>query len=104
MNGIEPAGPAPSGPAVLDIGGGTGALLVIVPAALLHTEIEVSKVGRPDARTHTGVHERPVSGRALPVALFPSLGVGTWTLWGFGPCATRTVEILDGEVTHLDWR
>jgi len=101
---IESAGPAPSGPAVLDIGGGAGALLVIAPAALLHTEIEVSPAGQPAARTHTGVHERPMSGRALPVALFPSLGTGTWTLWGFGPCATRTVEILDGEVTHLDWR
>jgi hypothetical protein len=100
----ESAGPAPGGPAVLDIGGGTGALLVIVPAALLGTEIEVSPVGQPIARTHTGVHERPMSGGALPVALFPSLGAGTWTLWGYGPCATRTVEILDGEVTHLDWR
>jgi hypothetical protein len=101
---IESAGPAPSGPAVLDIGGGTGALLVIVPAALLHTEIEVSPVGQPTARTHTGVHERPMSGCVLPVALFPSLGAGTWTLWGSDPCTSRTVEIIDGEVTQLDWR
>jgi hypothetical protein len=100
---IESAGPAPSGPAVLDIGGGIGALLVIVPAALLHTEIEVSPAGRP-GRTHTGVHERPMSGSRLPVALFPSLETGTWTLWGHGPCTTRTVEILDGEVSRLDWR
>jgi hypothetical protein len=104
LNTIESAGPAPSGPAVLDIGGGTGALLVIVPAALLRTEIEVSPAGRHDGRTHTGVHERPMSGSRLPVALFPSLETGTWTLWGYGPCTTRTVEILDGEVTRLDWR
>jgi hypothetical protein len=101
---IESAGPAPSGPAVLDIGGGTGALLVIVPAALLHTEIEVSPDGRPDARTHTGVHERPMAGRPLAIALFPSLAAGTWTLWGSGPCATQRVEIADGKVTQLDLR
>jgi hypothetical protein len=101
---IESAGSAPSGPAVLDIGGGAGALLVIVPAALLRTEIEVSPDGRPGARTHTGVHDRPLGGELLPIALFPSLDAGTWTLWGSGPCATRTVEILDGQVTQVDWR
>jgi hypothetical protein len=101
---IESAGPAPQGPAVLDIGGGIGALLVIVPAALLHTEIEVSPAGRPETRTHTGVHERPMKGEQVPIALFPSLDAGTWTLWGPGPCTTRSVEILDGRVTEVDWR
>jgi len=100
----EPAGTASSGPAVLDIGGGTGALLVVLPAALLHAEVEVSPEGRPDARTHTGVHERMVGGAMAPVALFPSLDAGTWTLWGSGPCATRPVAIVDGQVTHIDWR
>ncbi len=104
MTEIESAGPAPSGPAVLDIGGGTGALLVIVPAALLHTEIEVSPDGRPAARTHTGVHERSLGGESLAVALFPSLDAGPWTLWSAGPCATRGIEISDGQVTQVDWR
>ena len=75
MTDAEPAGTASSGPAVLDIGGGTGALLVVVPAALLHAEIEVSPEHRPGARTHTGVHERPIDGAPAPVALFPSLGL-----------------------------
>jgi hypothetical protein len=101
---IESAGPAPSGPAVLDIGGGTGALLVIVPAALLHTEPEVSPVDQPDAHTHTGVHERFLHGESLLVALFPSLDAGRWTLWGEGPCPTMTIEIFDGQVTEVDWR
>ena len=104
MSQVESAGPAPSGPAVLDIGGGAGALLVIVPAALLHTEIEVSPVGRPDARTHTGVHERPMAGELLAVALFPSLDAGAWTLWEAGPCRSRTIDVADGQVTHVDWR
>jgi hypothetical protein len=100
----ESAGPAPSGPAVLDIGGGTGALLVIVPAALRHTEPEVSPVDQPHAHTHTGVHERLLHGESLLVALFPSLTAGHWTLCGEGPCPTMTVEILDGRVTEVDWR
>ncbi len=104
MTETEPAGTASSGPAVLDIGGGTGALLVVVPAALLGAEIEVSFAGRLDVRTHTGVHKRPLDGIFVPVALFPSLDVGTWTLWGSGTCATRSVEIVDGQVTHIDWR
>jgi hypothetical protein len=77
---------------------------VIVPAALLHTEPEVSPDGRPDARTHTGVHERRLHGASLPVALFPSLAVGRWTLWSEGPCPTLTVDIVDGQVTEVDWR
>jgi hypothetical protein len=100
----ETAGSASSGPAVLDIGGGTGALLVIAPAALLGAEPEVSPGGRPAVRIHTGVHERDTGGTRLPVALFPSLDAGTWTLWGQGPCATREVEIADGRVTEVDWR
>jgi len=101
---IESAGPAPSGPAVLDIGGGTGALLVIVPAALRNTEPEVSPADQPEAHTHTGVHERALHGETLLVALFPSLSVGRWTLWAEGPCATMNVDILDGQVTEVDWR
>jgi hypothetical protein len=104
MTESESAGSTLSGPAVLDIGGGAGALLVVVPAALLGTEPEVSPQDRPDARTHTGVHERTIDGALVPVALFPSLEAGTWTLWEEGPCATRQVEIIDGEVTRIDWR
>ena len=104
MTEIESAGPAPSGPAVLDIGGGTGALLVIVPAAHLHAEIEVSPDGRPGVRTHTGVHARPMGGELLAVALFPSLAAGNWTLLGAGSCAARTIEVVDGQVTQVDWR
>jgi hypothetical protein len=104
MTETESAGSALSGPAVLDIGGGAGALMVIVPAALNGTEPELSPAGRPDARVHTGVHERKVGGQMVPVALYPSLDAGTWTLWGCGPCATRQVEIVDGRVTHVDWR
>ena len=49
---------------------------MIVPAALLHTEPEVSPVDQPDAHTHTGVHERFLHGESLLVALFPSLSGG----------------------------
>jgi hypothetical protein len=104
MTERETAGSAPSGPAVLDIGGGAGALLVVVPAALLGAEPEVSPVDQPNARTHTGVHERMVDGALVPVALFPSLEAGMWRLWGEGPCATREVDIVDGQVTRVDWR
>jgi hypothetical protein len=104
MTETEAAGSATSGPAVLDIGGGAGALLVIVPAALIGTEPELSPAGRSDERIHTGVHERRVAGQLVPVALYPLLDAGTWTLWGCGPCATRQVEIVDGQVAHVDWR
>ena len=68
------------------------------------TEPELSPAGRPDERIHTGVHERRVAGQQVPVALYPLLDAGTWTLWGCGPCATRQVEIVDGQVAHVDWR
>ena len=77
---------------------------MIVPAALLHSEIEVSPDGRPGARTHTGVHARPMRGELLAVALFPSLDAGTWSLLAAGSCVAQTIEILDGQVTQVDWR
>jgi hypothetical protein len=104
MTETETAGSARSGPAVLDIGGGSGALLVIVPAALLGTEPEVTSAGRAAVRIHTGVHMRDTGGMRVPVALFPSLAAGAWTLRAQGPCATREVEIADGRVTEVDWR
>jgi hypothetical protein len=81
-----------------------GALLVIVPAALLHSEIEVSPAGRPGTRTHTGVHARPMRGELLAVGLFPSLAAGSWTLLSAGSCGARSIEVVDGQVTQVDWR
>jgi hypothetical protein len=77
---------------------------VIVPAALTHPDPELSPARNPDVRGHTGVHQRQVGGQLVLVALFPSLDAGVWTLWECGPCATRQVEVFDGQVTDVDWR
>jgi hypothetical protein len=50
------------------------------------------------------VHARPIRGELLAVALFPSLDAGTWTLLGAGSCAARIIEVVDGQVTQVDWR
>ena len=102
---IESAGSAPLGPAVLDIGGGTGALLVIVPAALLHTEIEVSPAWKPrraNAHRRARAQQSGVrsTGRAVPVARRRDLDA-----LGRGPLRNPpSVEIVDGQVTEVDWR
>ena len=61
------AGPSSAGSVVLDIGAGTGALVLFAPADLDGAEIEVSVGADPVAkRTHSQVRKRGCVGSAAP--------------------------------------
>jgi len=90
---------------VLDIGDDAGALVVYTPPDMKDEEVEISWDGaRPPRKVHTGVVERPLNGKPVCTAVFPSLQAGTYTLWRPDPPPMAGFEIQPGKVTELDWR
>jgi hypothetical protein len=85
---------------VLDIGGEFGALVLYTPAALHGREIEVSPVGRDNARVHTAVLERSFNGRRVFAAVYPELAAGEYRVWL--DAHLPKVTITAGAVTELD--
>jgi hypothetical protein len=98
------AGPGSTGPVVLDIGAGAGALIVYTASDLRGREIEVSPVDRTALRTHTAILERTMAGHCVHAAVFVELAPGDYILWGAEPSLTCTVSIAAGEVAQVDWR
>lgn len=96
--------PRPDSPVVLDIGGDVGALILYVPPALSGAEIEISRCGSDEPRTHVAVHERRVGQQDVFAAVYGSLRAGEYTLWREPTTPAETVLIAGGEVTELDWR
>ena len=95
--------PGPSGPGtvVLNIGGGTGALVLNVPPELDGREIEISRKGLP--RTHSQVRERRLGSRVRYAAVYPDLPAGVYTLWRDASTPAGAVTVSGTEVTVADW-
>ncbi|TMB89258.1 MAG: phospholipase [Chloroflexi bacterium] len=100
----DQAGPDRTGPAILDIGPGVGALLLYAPPALQGRVIEVSPVNEAARRTHTEVLERVWSNLRAHTAVFAALPPGDYLVWGVDGTARSRVTITAGSVTELDWR
>ena len=88
-----------SGPGVvvLELGAGTGALVLYTGPDRLGDEVEISPAGG-GARTHAAVRERRMPGRTIYCAVYPSLPAGPYTVWcGQTPV---TVPIEPGTITE----
>lgn len=87
----DAAGPSAAGSVVLDIGAGTGALVLFAPAHLDGVEIEISVADEPDARrTHSRIRKRGCGGSAGsggPPDASPASGPGAGPAGGPGPGA-----------------
>jgi hypothetical protein len=90
--------------AVLDIGDDVGALIIYCRLELLGRQIDVSLRGYEWQRTHTDVLERRVNNRPIFAALFQSLRVGDYVIWGNSQEPIGEVTITGGQVTEIDWR
>jgi hypothetical protein len=112
---VEDNSYAGQGAVLLDIGGDVGALVVIMPQALLGTEIEIRPVHAHAAEhgsghhhaggvSHVGVVGRPTGGAGVPTAVFPELFEGDYELSErpSGPVRLRA-HIGGGQVTRLTW-
>ena len=97
-------GPTSAGTVLLDIGAGTGALILYAPAALLGAEIEISP-GTPGApRTHAAVRARPGPTGTRYAAVYDGLAAGTYTVWRDHRTPAAQVAITGGQVTSHHWR
>jgi hypothetical protein len=90
--------------AVLDIGDDVGALIIYCRLELLGRQIDVSLRGYEWQRTHTDVLERRVNNRPIFAALFQSLRVGDYVIWGNSQEPIGEVTITGGQVAEIDWR
>jgi hypothetical protein len=91
-------------PVVLEIGGDLGALIVYTDRAEQGAEIEISRVGEDDSRSHKDVLERSLGAEPAYAAVFDQLPEGRYTLWVDDAVRARDVEISGGMVSELDWR
>ena len=97
-------GPSDNGSVVLDIGGDFGALILLAPESMLLDEIEISPVGRDDARTHVAIRERRGPRGRQWAAIYPRLAAGHYTVWNQRGEPADRVSIDGGFVAQLDWR
>lgn len=92
---------------VLDIGGDIGALVVYLPELTATGELDVQPTGRPEARFHTGVHDRPFGaggGDRAWVAIFPEMVEGSYELLDDHGATRAHVAVFGGQVRELDLR
>lgn len=91
------------GPVVLDIGGDTGAAVVVGPAPLAGTELEIRPEGGRWDGHHVAFHRRPAAGPAATAAVFPQLAAGRWEVrLRDGSGGVAGFEVAGGRVTTLD--
>lgn len=88
---------------VLEIGEDIGALIVHAGAAMHGVEIEISRSGEDENRSHKQVLERSLGGAPAHTAVFDGLPAGTYTLWTDGVARIRDVVVRGGEVAELSW-
>lgn len=89
---------------VLDIGPGTGALVVNVPDDLLEQEVELSPVGRPRSRSHNVARRRHAPAGVVVAVVFPSVDPGAYDVRAPDGSLLATALVQAGRVTEVDRR
>ena len=101
-------GPSTSGSVVLDLGPGTGALVLLAPPELDGAEIEISLVagdgvGQGIPRTHSRVRRRELPGRLQFAAVYPGLPAGDYVIWRDASTRAAVVTVAGASVTTARW-
>jgi hypothetical protein len=96
---LEPAAACAS--VAIDVGGGSGALILYPGERFRGREIEISRLDGDGHRVHTGVHERATDDRSRLTAIFGSLPVGDYVVWEDANTAGPLVNVPDGGVAEV---
>lgn len=97
-------GPSTPGSVVLDLGPGTGALVLHAPPELDGAEIEISPVASASgARTHSQVRQRRLADHVQYAAVYPSVPAGDYVIWRDASAQAAVVTIAPGTVTTARW-
>jgi hypothetical protein len=90
------------GTVLLDLGPGTGALVLHTGPTALGREIEISRAGdEPGRRTHAAVRQRLVPDGVRYAAVYPDLPEGRYTVWADAHTAAATVEVRGGAIAEF---
>ncbi|BCB88074.1 phospholipase [Phytohabitans suffuscus] len=104
MSAHHTLGPSSVGSVVLDIGGNTGALIIVTGPEWHGREIEISpKDQDPPLRTHVAVRARHVSSGTRYSAVFPALPAGPYVIWRTPTEPAGTVVVAGAAVTEIEW-
>jgi hypothetical protein len=98
-----PYGATEAGAVVLEIGAGTGALVVCTPADLAGCEIEISADHEPGQRRHACVRERRGGGAISYAAIYDRLSPGAYTIWRDRLTPAATITVTGDQVTSYRW-
>jgi hypothetical protein len=85
----------------IDVGAGSGALVLYPGERFRGREIEISRLDGRDHRVHTGVHERTTQERSRLTAIFGSLPVGDYVVWEDAGTAGPVVTVPNGAITEV---
>ncbi|GFJ88575.1 phospholipase [Phytohabitans rumicis] len=97
-------GPSGMGTVVLDIGGNTGALVIVTGPEWHGHEIEISPKGQdPSVRQHVAVRDRHVADGVRYTAVFPALPAGAYVIWRNETEEAGTVVVAGATVTEIEW-
>lgn len=92
---------------MVDIGEGTGALVVYTPAALVGEEIEIRPHAGDWTGLHTAVRARHLGTRVLHAGVFGSLPAGAYDLRvrhrSPDAAVQQTVVVSSGAVVETTW-
>jgi hypothetical protein len=97
-------GPSERGSVILDIGGDKGSLMILAPESLAGAEIEISRVGDDNLRTHIAIRERRAPNGTQWAGIFPPLLAGDYTVWNLDGSLRQVVSVVGGHVARVDWR
>jgi len=89
---------------MVDVGEGSGALVIYTSDEMKGIEIEISPDADDSYRTHTEVLRRKTANGYVNAAVFGSLPEGEYRLWHQVLPEPVLVTIVSGEVRELDWR
>ena len=90
------------GPAVLDIGGDIGAMIVTMPPSAAGTELHLRSEHQPPLEIHTGVWHRRSGAEETTTAVFAELVAGTYWVLDGSAAATRKVQVTGGELVAIE--
>jgi hypothetical protein len=97
----DSSNPATSASVALDIGAGSGALVIYPDERFRGEEIEISLDSGDGHRVHTGVHDRTTQAGSMLTAVFGSLPPGHYVVWETETSAGATVAVRAGVVTEI---
>ena len=89
---------------MVDVGPGTGALVIYTGDELRGQEIEISPMGADSQRVHTDVLRRRTAAGFVCAAVFGSLAEAEYKVWHESRSGPETVGVVGGQVTEVDWR